>query len=197
MSRPRAFDEDTVLDRALDLFWHRGYEATSMQQLVDTLGINRASLYDTFGDKYQLFRRTMDRHQQRIQASVYSLLEQDLPAPQLLREFLEAAITESVADTQGRGCFFVNCGMELAAHDPAIAQFLLQNQQTLEAKLEATIRRGQAEGDISPTHSPLDLARFVYNTLTGLKATAKTNPDEAALRSVVAVAMCVLTTPMG
>jgi TetR/AcrR family transcriptional regulator, transcriptional repressor for nem operon len=193
MPRPRVFDEDTVLDRALDLFWHQGYEATSMQQLVDALGINRASLYDTFSDKYTLYRRALDRYRQRSQSVVCGLLSQNRPAPELLREFLDGAVTDSVTDCQGKGCFCVNAAVELAPHDPDVARLVNANQQTVETALETLLRRGQAEGHISPGHDPAHLARFVYNTLTGLKTTGKSNRDEAALRSIVTVTMSLLT----
>ncbi|GAB3641670.1 TetR/AcrR family transcriptional regulator [Spirosoma arcticum] len=194
MPRPRAFDETLILDRALNLFWHRGYEATSMQQLVDVLGINRASLYDTFGDKYQLYRRALDHYRQHNHAAIGSLLSQARPAPDLIREFLDTAVTKSINDCQSKGCFFVNSSVELAPHDPEIAELVLDNQRTLEAQLETVLQRGQIEGDICSTHNATDLARFVYNTLTGLKTTGKSNRDEAALRSVVTVTMTTLTT---
>ncbi len=197
MARPRAFDENTVLDRALNLFWYRGYEATSMQQLVDALGINRASLYDSFGDKYQLYRRVLDRYRERTQNMICSLLNQARPAPELIREFLEGAVLASCTDCQSKGCFFINSSVELAPHDADIAQLVLDNQQVLETSLETLIRRGQAEGDINPAHSSVDLARFVYNTLTGLKTTGKSNRDEAALRSVVNITIAALRPPTG
>jgi TetR/AcrR family transcriptional repressor of nem operon len=193
MPRPRAFDETLVLDRTLNLFWHQGYEATSMQQLVDALGINRASLYDTFGDKYQLYRRALDYYRQQNHAAINSMLSQARPATDLIRELLETAVTQSVTDCQSKGCFFVNSSVELAPHDPEIAQLVLDNQRTLEAQLETVIRRGQTEGNISPVHNATDLARFIYNTLTGLKTTGKSNRDETALRSVVTVTMASLT----
>jgi TetR/AcrR family transcriptional regulator, transcriptional repressor for nem operon len=192
MARPRAFDEDLVLTRALNLFWHRGYEATSMQQLVDALGINRASLYDTFGDKYSLYVRALTQYRDQNQAAVAGLFSQPRPAPDLIRELLDRAVTESVADTLCKGCFFVNAGVELAPHAPDIAAVIRQNQQFLETALETVLARGQTEGDITPAYAPADLACLLYNTLTGLKTSGKANPDEAALRSVVNVTMATL-----
>jgi TetR/AcrR family transcriptional regulator, transcriptional repressor for nem operon len=192
MARPRAFDENLVLDRALNLFWHRGYEATSMQQLVNALGINRASLYDTFGDKYSLYIKALIQYRDQNQAAIAGLFSQPRPAPDLIRELLDRAVTESVTDSLCKGCFFVNAGVELAPHDPDIAALVRQNQQFLETTLEMVVARGQAEGNITPTQTPAALARLVYNTLTGLKTSGKLNPDEAALRSVVNVTMAMM-----
>lgn len=163
-----------------------------MQQLVDTLGINRASLYDTFGDKYSLYIRALGQYRDQNQAAIAGLFSQPRPAPDLIRELLDQAVTESVSDCQCKGCFFVNAGVELAPHDPDIAALVRQNQHYLETSLETILARGQAEGDITPAHTPADLARLIYNTLTGLRTSGKLNPDEAALRSVVNVTMVTL-----
>ncbi len=193
MARPRAFDEDTVLDRALNLFWHQGYEATSMQQLIDALGINRASLYDTFGDKYTLYRRVLDRYRLQNQEFVTKAFGQCKPARLILAELFDFAIADAITDSQCKGCFMINSTVELAPHDPDIAQIVRDNQCNFVGQLQRVIQRGQTEGDINPAHPAEDLALFVFNTYSGLKILAKTNPDETALRSVVAVTMGVLT----
>jgi len=192
MARPRAFDEDTVLDHALNLFWHRGYEATSMQNLVDALEINRASLYDTFGDKYQLYRRVLERYRQRNQAFVDSLFAQNRPASTLLRELLDRAVSDSVSDCACKGCFIVNSAVELAPHDADIARFVADNQTAFIGKLRQLIERGQREGDINPAQSASDIAHFMYAAYSGLKVMSKYNPNEATLHGIVSVTMAAI-----
>ncbi len=192
MARPRAFDEDVVLDRALNLFWHRGYEATSMQNLVDALGINRASLYDSFGDKYQLYRRVLDRYRQQNQAFVQALFDQPKPAIDLVQALFDRAIDESVADCDCKGCFLVNSAVELAPHDTDIAQLVIDNQTGFVARFQQLIERGQQEGSVTTAQPATDLALFLYNTYTGIKVLGKSKTDRVALESVVTVAMRVL-----
>lgn len=192
MARPRAFDEDMVLDRALNLFWHRGYEATSMQNLVDALGINRASLYDSFGDKYQLYRLVLDRYQRHNQTFIQELFGGERPASQLLRELFDRAITESVNDCDCRGCFMINSAVELAPHDASIAQLVVDNQTAFVSCFRELIERGQRESDIKTARSADELALFLFNTYTGLKLMGKSNTNRIGLESVVSVALSTL-----
>lgn len=193
MARPKAFDEDITLGKAIDLFWCQGYEATSMQQLVDGLGINRASLYDTYGDKYTLYVKALERYRQSSLTSLCTLLDQPRSARALLTDLLDNVLREILDDPDHKGCFMVNSAIELAPHNPDIAKIVSANQRLFEDRLQAVIARGQADNDISHRHPAADLARFVFNTINGLKVVGRSNPDEAALRSVVAVAMATLT----
>lgn len=192
MARPRNFEETDVLDRALNVFWCRGYEATSVQDLVEGLGLNRASLYGTYGDKAALFRQVLDRYRQSAQVNISALLGQVRPARQLVRELLEGTVQESLADTQQRGCFLLNAGIELGPHDPAIARIIRENQQFFEQTLTAVLERGQREGDVGTAHPPEALAAFVFAAVNGIKVLARSNPDAATLRNVVEVTVGAL-----
>jgi TetR/AcrR family transcriptional repressor of nem operon len=192
MARPRNFEETDVLDKALNVFWCRGYEATSVQDLVAGLGLNRASLYGTYGDKAALFRQVLERYRDTAQCTTSALLDQARPARQLVRELLEGTVQESLADTQQRGCFMLNAGIELGPHDPAIARIVRDNQQFFEQKLSAVLERGQREGDVSSTHPPEALAAFVFAAVNGIKVLARSNPDAATLQHVVDVTVAAL-----
>jgi TetR/AcrR family transcriptional regulator, transcriptional repressor for nem operon len=192
MARPKAFDEDIVLDKAVDLFWCRGYGATSMQHLVDGLGINRASLYDTYGDKYSLYVRALEQYRRTNQSGLCALLAQPGPTPDLLAELFDNTLREILGDPDHKGCFMVNSAIELSPHDPHIARIVADNQRFFEQLLQAVIERGQQAGELSTAHSAAHLASFVFTTLNGLKVIGKSAPDEAALRSIVAVTMSAL-----
>jgi TetR/AcrR family transcriptional regulator, transcriptional repressor for nem operon len=192
MARPKAFDEEAVVDKAVDLFWCRGYEATSMQLLVEGLGINRASLYDTYGDKYRLYVRALERYRQTHQGGLCQLLEQPHPAPDLLTDLFDNTVREALGDPDHKGCFMVNAAIELAPHDPAVSQIVADNQRAFEQRIQAVVERGQADGTLTARHSAADLARFIFNTINGIKVLSKAGPDETALRSIVAVTMSAL-----
>ncbi len=195
MARPRVFDEETVLDRAVNLFWCRGYEATSVQDLVDGLGINRASLYDSFGDKYALYRKALDRYRQTHQAGLCTLLTTDQPAIDILQTLFDQTIAATVDDPDHKGCFMVNSAIELAPHDPAVVQVVADNQRVFEQNLTQLIERGQREGNIRATFPADHLARFVFNTLNGLKVLGKVQPEQNSLMAVVRVTMETLRAP--
>ena len=179
MARPRAFDEADALQKALDTFWHRGYGATSMEDLVAGTGLNRASLYATFGDKHQLFMRAL-RHYQQLSCQAMTALTADpaAPAPAVLRQILELTVPE-------KGCFLVNAIAELVPHDADTQALAAQDQQFLEVCLAAVLSRGQARGEIRRTAPPLTQARLLITILSGMRVVVKANPDPQALRDIV------------
>ena len=117
MARPRNFDEQDVLRKAINLFWRQGYKATSMEDLVQGLGISRASLYDTFGDKHQLYLRALGEYDKESNEVATTLLGIERPAPEAVRALLESAMASSTGADRQWGCFMVNSLIELAPHD--------------------------------------------------------------------------------
>lgn len=192
MARPKAFDEKAVLNQAVLLFSSQGYEATSVQDLVDRLGINRASLYDTYGDKYALYRQALDEYKQCSQQNVCQLLDQSRPTIELIRELLDGIINEIVSDPDQKGCFMVNAAIELASHDTEIARIVSENQRVVVGRFTGLIERGQREGDITTGHAAGDLSQFLYNTISGLRVLGKMQSGQSALQGIAVVAISSL-----
>ena len=193
MARPKAFDEAEALQKALDTFWHQGYHATSMQDLVASMGINRASLYDTFGDKHQLFMRALNQYQQQSFQGLRELTANDeVVAPVRIRRVLELMVTQALADDQQKGCFLVNVTTELAPHDAQAQALVCGNQQFLEDLLTGILLRGQERGEVRSTATPQAQARLLISVLNGMRVMAKANPDPQILRDVVNTAMLAL-----
>ena len=126
MSRPKEFNPDDAIEKAMQVFWHKGYEATSMEDLLSAMDLNRGSLYDTFGDKRQLFLKVVDRYCTTFVGSKFSLLDQPGPALPALRRFIQGMIEGALADPQRRGCLIANTVMELSPHEKEIAGTLRQ-----------------------------------------------------------------------
>ena len=187
MPRPKAFDEKVVLNQAVDLFCSRGYEATSIQDLVNELGINRASLYDTYGDKHTLYRQALEQYGQFSRQNVCQLLDQPRPVPDLLRDLLNGIVNDIISDPAQKGCFMVNATIELAPHDSEIAKITARNQQVLVDRFTKLIERGQQEGNITTKHPAGDLSQFIYNTISGLRVFAKIHPPMATLQGIVTI----------
>ena len=193
MARSKTFDEAEALQKALDTFWHRGYHATSMQDLVDTMGINRASLYDTFGDKHQLFMRALHQYQQQSSQGLHELTANaEVAAPVRIRHILDLMASQALADDQRRGCFMVNVTTELAPHDAEAQALVCQNQQFLEELLTDMLRHGQERGEVRSTATPQAQARLLISVLNGMRVMAKANPDPQILRDVVNTVMLAL-----
>src|ERR1700742_2407337 len=117
MPRPRKFDEATALDAAIECFWRRGYEATSLRDLTASMGLTAPSLYNAFGGKQELFSRALERYLDRTTRDRLRRLEQSLAPKAALRRFFDEIIERSIRDRQRKGCFLINSALEIAPHD--------------------------------------------------------------------------------
>jgi TetR/AcrR family transcriptional repressor of nem operon len=192
MARTKDFDEGAVLEKAIKLFWQKGYNGTSMQDLVDGLGISRSSIYDTFGDKHQLYLKALCTYRQNAIAVRDRILNAAVPAKAAIRQLMDLTIDQMTRDKQHKGCFLVNSAVENAPHDKETSAIVCQNDRDLEAAFCEVIKRGQASGEISSKQDPGALARFVFNNIVGIQVTAKSAVDKAAFYDIVNLTMSVL-----
>jgi TetR/AcrR family transcriptional repressor of nem operon len=167
MARPKEFNPDDVLDKAMHTFWHKGYEATSMEDLLAAMGINRASFYDTFGGKRALFLKAIDRYCTGFIREKFSLLDQPGPALQTLRRFVRLMIEGGLADPQRRGCLIANTAMELAPHEKEIAGKVCQGLKMGEDAFFKILARAKAQGELAKDKDPRALARFLVTMMQG------------------------------
>jgi TetR/AcrR family transcriptional repressor of nem operon len=189
MARTKDFDEQEVLDKAVELFWRKGYNATSMQDLVDELGISRSSLYDTFGDKHALFMTALERYRVEGSERLRSIMESPLPAREIIKKLLEVTAGELFNDQQHKGCFMVNAEVEVAPHDKEVNQVVCENDQQVEEAFYRVIKRGQESGEIANQQDARALARFTFNTVKGIRVSAKTTSDKGLLADILKIAM--------
>lgn len=192
MPRPKEFDRDQVLDLATDVFWKRGYEATSIGDLVAALGIGRQSLYDTFGDKHALYLAALDRYRQRHGGAVACALESDMPLRRAIRTIFEGAIDQLLGDPQGKSCMLVAAIAERCPDDKNVAERFCTNMKSMEQALEKRLVRAREEGEIGRLLEPAALARYFVNTLNGLQITGKALRDREALLEIADVALAIL-----
>ncbi|HEX7048891.1 MAG TPA: TetR family transcriptional regulator [Longimicrobiales bacterium] len=192
MARPREFDIDQALDAAMQLFWERGYEATSVADLVERLGIGRASLYAAFGDKHTLYLKALDRYQQVCDPNPIRLLSQPGPALPAVRALVRRYAETSAGDAGRRGCMVVNAAAERLPGDEAVARRTEANWRDLEAALEAALDRAREQGELAPDRDPRALARFLLVVLQGLRVVGKGRPDPDRLRDAAEQALSIL-----
>ena len=191
MVKSKQFDRHVALDEAMDLFWERGYHATSIQDLVDRLGVNRQSLYDTYGGKEQLFLSALERYRELQDAPLRRTLERDGPVGVVLREFLQGII-ENHTGGECKGCFMANTTTSLAGQDESVFKICAANHRQLEAAFSGLLLRAQQNGEIAPNRPLLPMARFLVNTINGLGVTAKATRDKKMLEEIVGVALGAL-----
>ncbi|KFF04286.1 TetR/AcrR family transcriptional regulator [Flavobacterium reichenbachii] len=173
MARTKEFNEDKALDKAIEIFWHKGYNGTSAQDLVTHLGLSRSSLYDTFGDKQKLFSKALKKYQNQGQDNVKKLLEESNDVKVTLTEIFKQAVLESLEDRITKGCFMVNSAVELAMHDAEIAYIVRDNQKVMEEVFYKAIKKGQESGQISDKQEARSLARFIFNNYSGIRVLAR------------------------
>jgi len=173
MARTKEFNEDQALDKAIEIFWHKGYNGTSAQDLVNHLGLSRSSLYDTFGDKQKLFVKSLKRYQKQNHDILIELLENAPNIKTAFTDIFKQAVVESLQDRITKGCFMVNSSVELAMHDPEIAKIVHDNQKTVEDIFCQAIKKGQEAGQISDKQEARSLARFIFNNYSGIRVLAR------------------------
>ena len=194
MARPREFDPDTALERATQVFWSKGYEATSLDDLCAATGLGRSSLYATFGDKRELYLRSLDRYEESAAARIAEALNRPLPFRESFAAFLSRYIDDIVAGPGRRGCFIGNCAAELARNDREAAQQVKRGLQRLEATFREALARAKSRGDLNPAADIDALARFIMAGMQGLRLVGKANPDRATLDDIAAVMLRCLGT---
>ena len=186
------FDEQEVLDRAMNLFWKKGYNATSAQDLVNHLGISRSSLYDTFGDKHSLFVKALKQYRINRVDPILRLQNSVEDPEAYIRLFFESVKEEAVGENSSKGCFAVNSAVELAPVDSEIAAIANAIMRDTEEALCRVIKNGQDIGVFTTNQSARSLARFVFNALNGLRVTVKFNADREVLEEIINACLSVL-----
>jgi TetR/AcrR family transcriptional regulator, transcriptional repressor for nem operon len=191
VARTKEFDPDAVLGAAMELFWQRGYEATSTADLVEHLGIGRASLYATFGSKHELYLRALERYVEDGDPPMVEALSQPGPAMPAIRALVRRFAEEAANDELRRGCFVVNAAMELPA-DAAATQRVRSSWDTLEVALTSALTRAQAQGELAAGRDPRALARFLVVILQGMRVLGKGGSDPSRLRDAAEQALATL-----
>jgi TetR/AcrR family transcriptional repressor of nem operon len=192
MARPREFDEATALESAIECFWHRGYEATSVRDLADKMGISAPSLYNAYGDKHALFVQALERYLDQSTRARIKRLEDSLPPKQAIRHFIEEIIERSVNDRERRGCFLINSALEVAPHDKELGALIADRLAEIEAFFYRSIKAAQARGTVPRSRVAKDLARLLLGVLLGIRVLARSSPERALLEGVARSALSLL-----
>ena len=192
MARSKEFDKDDVVDKAIDVFWSKGFEATSIQDLVNTMGINRGSIYDTFDNKAGLFDAAIYRYQ--VDAPSQRLLNnanKGMPRKEIECFFNTLLNRHGYSEGQ-RGCLITNSIVELANRNKKIATHFKIHIKRLEDALHTLIKRGQETGDITPWREARPLARSLLAFAQGLIVVSKVNPGKETLSDIATTALSLL-----
>jgi TetR/AcrR family transcriptional repressor of nem operon len=190
LPRTKQFEPQEALDAAMHLFWHKGYGATSMRDLLDAMCIGRGSFYDTFGDKHALFLAALDRFEE----ARTSWFDEALEGSGLdgIEEVFRRTVDGLVGFEPRRGCFLANTAVELAPHDAEAAARISRYVRRTEEAFTGALVRAQGAGEIPAEGDPKVLARFLVSNLHGLRVQARAGSDRRTLEDAARVALRTL-----
>ncbi|MBC7133131.1 MAG: TetR/AcrR family transcriptional regulator [Roseovarius sp.] len=192
MGRPRSFNPDEVVETAMAAFWAKGYEATSIADLVAATGVNRASLYAGFEDKRGLFLASLNRYDERQRRGFLARLARELPPRDAILAAFEVAATPPAPGQPG-GCLLVNTALELAPHDSDIRDLVQTALAGVEAFFRDRILAAQAEGTIRADLDAARTAQALLGLFVGLRVLMRAGlPPEAAPAAITSEARALL-----
>jgi TetR/AcrR family transcriptional regulator, transcriptional repressor for nem operon len=191
MARPREFDRDAAVQRAMSIFWRKGYAATSTDDLLRAMNIGRQSMYDTFGDKHRLYLEALERYQrERVAENIRRLRSTASPLAGI--EALVIGIVASDKSTRERGCMGVGSISEFGNTDPNLATLRAKSGGAQHKALIERLRHAQAANEIRASVDIERAARFVETTMFGLQVAAKAGASLQSLRDTAAFAIASL-----
>ena len=195
MARPRAFKDDDVLDAAIECFWRRGLEGTSVRDLAAEMGINGPSLYNAFGDKRSLFVQSLERYAARSMRERIERLECQQTPKAAVQMFFQEVIARSLSDPDHRGCLIVNSALEVAPHDRELRKVVIGYLGEIQNFFARCLERAKDAREIPKSVEPGDTARLFLGLLLGLRVAARANPDRVLLEGMMRPALALLDLP--
>ncbi|NOU94321.1 TetR family transcriptional regulator [Paenibacillus sp. LMG 31456] len=192
MVRLREFDEEKALDAAMQLFWEKGFESTSLSDLTSRMGIQRPSIYSAFGDKKELFEAALRKYTQSHAAYVRASLQNHSSVKEAFRAFFENIVAKEYEKNQNRGCFCINTMVELSPHDEKFEILTREHQMYLSVLFQETIERGLRSGELSTLVNTKKLAQTLVVSLIGLTVMMKSRPERSFVDNSVKVILTLL-----
>lgn len=184
LGRPRAFDEDKVLELATEYFWEKGYDHASLSQLLKVMGLSKSSFYQTFGSKQALFERCLALYTEQ-QVTWFEEQLKSKTSVEVLNQLFEISIEEIKTDGEIKGCLLINSAETCYKKYPDISLLVSKQFKSIHQLFEKIIRLGQEKGEISCVSDANGLASIYLNTLNGLSLMIKAGADETMINDVI------------
>ena len=192
MPRVKLFDENEILKKSMELFWKKGYSATSVQDMVTHLGINRGSMYGTFGDKKNLLNKSLALYCSINQEATLEFLKHEKSVKDGLKKLFGIFIENSISDRDQKGCFVVNTTTELNPSDKDINKVLLQNKDALEKMFYDFLKLGQDRGEIPKDKDIQAISSLIYTLFSGIRVVVRLEPNDKKLLSSMNAVLSIL-----
>jgi len=185
IGRPQEFDHDVVLDKAMQLFWRHGYEATSLSDLTGNMGLSKSSFYQAFGNKHELFLLCIERYQQKTASEMRQDLQHCPSGYAFIKQMLTRVSGEKSELANPRGSMVTNTATEFAQTDTAVAKSVRQGLKVFRKMFRQAIVKGQLDGSVSSRRSPGELADYLLTSMSGLRTLVKAGTPATTLQKSV------------
>lgn len=181
MPRVKLFNEQNIIYKAMELFWEKGYYDTSIANMVSSLGISRGSMYDTFGNKKNIFDKSLALYCEINEKSTKEFLENETNVKEGLKKIFDKFIENSINDTMHKGCFVVNTTTEIGSNDKEVYKALLSHKANVESLFYNFLLRGQESGEISRDKDIRTFSYLIYTLFNGIRVVSKLEQDKHKL----------------
>ncbi len=195
MPRLKDFDEERVLDRAVDCFWKYGYGATTVRDLAEAMQIGGASLYNAYGDKRALFGRSLERYAERSMRDRIARMEAEHRPKEAIRSFIAEIVDRSLKDPDRKGCLLINSALDVAPHDAEIGQVVAGYLDELRAFFRRNVEAAQRAGQVPASIDAEEISAHLLGVLAGIRVLARTGARRKVLESVARPALALLEHP--
>ncbi|MDA0691736.1 MAG: TetR/AcrR family transcriptional regulator [Nitrospinae bacterium] len=192
IGRPREFDSDQALQAAMQVFWSKGYEATSLADLITAMNISKSSFYQTFENKHQLFQNCINYYQDRFISDLIDSLKKAKTGRTFIEDTFMSMAEKARPKSDRRGCLILNCVSEFAQKDPVISKIITKSIQQMTDVFLSAVKRAQQEGGIPANKKPLPLARYLLSSMNGLTTMIKAGAGTTEIKEVTQVVLAAL-----
>jgi len=192
IGRPREFDTDQALQAAMQVFWSKGYEATSLADLITAMNISKSSFYQTFENKHQLFQNCINYYQDRFISDLIDSLKKAKTGRTFIEDTFMSMAEKARPKSDRRGCLILNCVSEFAQKDPVISKIITKSIQQMTDVFLSAVKRAQQEGGIPANKKPLPLARYLLSSMNGLTTMIKAGAGTTEIKEVTQVVLAAL-----
>ncbi|WP_130735159.1 TetR/AcrR family transcriptional regulator [Flavobacterium sp. J27] len=192
MARQREFDETKVIETAINLFWKKGYNAVSTQDMLEAFNISRSSMYSAYKTKRNLFILALQEYRNTSAEKMITTLNEGTSFKATIKKILSQFIEETISDIDNKGCFIVNTAIELAAHDDEILEIIREHRKDIISALTNAIEKGINKGEIVTKQSPISIANYFYSFINGLRVDGKIYKDVNEHMKVLDIVMSLL-----
>ncbi len=192
MPKVETFSRNEVLQKATEVFHTKGYNGTSMQDLVDATTLNRSSIYNSFGSKLGMFMDVLSYYYTNYKNQIGKKIVQSHNASEMIQAIFDIYVHDILTDNDRKGCLIVNCKSEMVNQEPIIKSFMEQNQEQTLAMLEDIVHNGQMEKIFNQKQTPYQYALYLYTSIQGIRMTGILNTNEKELKNLIQTVLNVL-----